>query len=415
MYIYLAGQTNFGNRGCEALVRSSVGIIKTELPDTTIYCPLDNLEQDAQHWPDAKKYGVDYISSPVFSPYIRWWARINRILPLEKIGIPKFNLDPKTTSHLDNISALIMTGGDNITLDYGVMALYQWCSMVEKSIEKGVPAILWAASVGPFNEKPGVEKVMAKHLRRYSAITVRESFSYEYLKSIGVNNVELVADPAFCLEPESCEFSDAVRKIDNKILGLNVSPLIKKFRKNGESADVIDREIVAFIKEVISKTNLSIILISHVDNYDTQIHNSDWHYLSNINSSLNGYSNRVKLAPKNLNAAQVKDLIGSCNYFIGARTHSTIAALSQCVPTISIAYSVKAKGLNKDLFGHQNYVINTPAVNSISLFESLKKLQFEEENIRKTLEDRLPKWRQRAKNSALVLKKCLTDQQLNVE
>lgn len=58
------------------------------------------------------------------------------------------------------------------------------------------------------------------------------------------------------------------------------------------------------------------------------------------------------------NCMQQKYIISQCSYFIGARTHATIAAYSTCVPTLVVGYSVKAKGIAKDLFGtYENYVI----------------------------------------------------------
>ena len=37
--------------------------------------------------------------------------------------------------------------------------------------------------------------------------------------------------------------------------------------------------------------------------------------------------------------------------FVGCRTHSTIAAYSTCVPTLVVGYSIKSRGIAKDLFG----------------------------------------------------------------
>ena len=47
-----------------------------------------------------------------------------------------------------------------------------------------------------------------------------------------------------------------------------------------------------------------------------------------------------------------------CSFFVGARTHSTIAAYSSGVPTLVIGYSVKSRGIATDLFGtYENYVL----------------------------------------------------------
>ena len=60
---------------------------------------------------------------------------------------------------------------------------------------------------------------------------------------------------------------------------------------------------------------------------------------------------------------QYKGYIARMRYFIGARTHATIAAYSNCVPTIVLGYSIKSKGIAKDLFGEEKLVLG---INEIS-------------------------------------------------
>jgi polysaccharide pyruvyl transferase WcaK-like protein len=405
MDFYLAGQTNFGNRGCEALVRSSVSMIKDILPESRFICPLENISRDSKNWPDSEEFNVEYVNSLKFSKYMKWWSRVNKIIPLTVFGIPSIRLDRETQSYIENASAIIMTGGDNITLDYGVMALYQWCGFMEKTMNAGLPTILWAGSVGPFSHLPGVEKNMIKHLQKYKAITVRESVSFNYLKSLGIKNVKLVADPAFCLKPESCEFKHKIKDSNKKYLGLNISPLINRFSKSNKLS--VESEMLDFIKKILNKTDYNILLISHVDYGDTVRHNSDWHYMKSLCDQLTDYHDRLILTPQELNAAQVKDIIGCCEIFIGARTHSTIAALSQCVPTISLAYSVKAIGINIDLFGHQNYVIDKENICSTIIEDYFDRIEEEKEAIRNRLIEKIPEWRKRAIMSAEILKQCI--------
>lgn len=405
MNYYLAGQTNFGNRGCEALVRGTAKMISSQLPGAKILCPLKDIARDSLQWNEADKLGVSFVSCPTFPENLRWWARANRILPMEKFGFPLFQNDEDTVCHLQNASALIMTGGDNLTLDYGVLSLYQWGRFVENAIDIGVPAILWAASVGPFSKNPRVEKVMARHLKRYAAITVRETVTLDYLRSIGVDHAELVADPAFHLTPEPYDFADIVLDTTHQVLGFNVSPLIRKFRKNKSSAKEMDKEIVLFLRQVVDQAEMSVILIPHVDPLDYSVPNSDWHYMKSLFSHLADLGDRVAILPPTLNASQLKSIIGQCDLFIGARTHATIAALSQGVPTVSIAYSTKAIGINRDLFGSTRYVLETPSVSKQSLVDALTLLLSESGEIRAILADKLPEWRERAKLSVDVLQR----------
>ena len=87
------------------------------------------------------------------------------------------------------------------------------------------------------------------------------------------------------------------------------------------------------------------------------------------------------------NCMQQKFIISQCKRFVGARTHSTIAAYSTCVPTLVVGYSVKAKGIAKDLFGNiDNYVLPVQNIaDSDQLTEKYKWLVEHEEEIKSKL------------------------------
>jgi polysaccharide pyruvyl transferase WcaK-like protein len=410
MKFYFAGQSNFGNRGCEALVRSIVGLIKTKYPDANFFCPSSTKTLDEIQWKSATQQGVIFTSVPDFPKSLQWWARGCRVLPvLESLTRPRLASYDNCTQDISSSSAMIFTGGDNLGLDYGVASLYHWANFAEKSIDMGVPAILWAASVGPFTAKPAVEREMVKHLKRYAAITVRESATYEYLQGLGVSGVTQVADPAFTMSPEAFDVADLTFGHNSNILGLNVSPLVRGYRKDEASRDRLDRDVVDFIKDIVTKTDMSVLLVPHVDPLDGSSVNSDSSYMQGLLAQLSQYSGRVKLAPRHLNAAQLKYLISHCRFFIGARTHATIGAFSTGVPTISIAYSVKAKGINRDLFGDTRFVLDTPLVTRDTLHDSLNLLIQEEVATRALLQERIPVFRENAYKSVDVLASVLKD------
>jgi polysaccharide pyruvyl transferase WcaK-like protein len=146
------------------------------------------------------------------------------------------------------------------------------------------------------------------------------------------------------------------------------------------------------------------MLIPHVDPLDGSDENSDSAYMSSLLNVLwqGGYSSeQIALLPRTYNACQLKAVISRCAYFIGARTHATIAALSTGVPTTSIAYSIKAKGINKDLFGHIRYVLETPDLSSITLDEHFSRLQNDRVPIVEMLRAKLPLWCSNSYKSAI--------------
>ena len=92
------------------------------------------------------------------------------------------------------------------------------------------------------------------------------------------------------------------------------------------------------------------------------------------------------------NCMQLKGYISRCRFFIGARTHATIAAYSTFVPTLVLGYSIKSRGIATDLFGSdENYVISIQdLLNEEDLYQAFLWILKNEEKIKEILKDRIP-------------------------
>ena len=408
---YFAGHTHFGNRGCEALIRSTVLLLKEQFGEIEALVPSSDPVRDAAQWPEHAREGVSFVPAPRFPNILRWWYRAVRVLPiLKRLWIPDIKAHPEAARPIDECDAIVLTGGDIITLDYGLPSLIWNVRLIEPWIDKGKPALLWGASVGPFRNDPVIERYMANFLRKLPVITVRESISLSYLESIGVaKNVTLVTDPAFNLPPQRCELPFWPRNPGKGVLGFNVSPLIQKFRPSGESSNVLKDEIVGFLKDTIVKHDISIVLVPHVGPLNGGEFNSDSFYMQSILEKMSGFDERIGMVGGKPNAAELKYVLGKLTYFIGARTHATIGAISSSVPTVSIAYSVKAKGLNRDLFDTDEFVLETPSVSQLALGNALSLLISKESDIRSHLDTILPKWKQDGGKPAILMKAILPE------
>src|SRR5690606_18868608 len=274
------------------------------------------------------------------------------------------------------------------------------------AMRTGKPVSLWGASVGPFSAVPEFERFVTKHLARMSFIGARESVTYRYLtEQLGLGNVVQVADPAFGLTPEPVDVEEFWPANAAGVVGLNLSPLITRYRPKGEDRSVLLDEVTKFVKEVAA-SGYGVLLVPHVVPLTGATKNNDAFYMQGIIDRV-GSLDSVRMAAPRLNAAQLKHVLSMCRFFIGARTHATIAALSSGVPTGSIAYSVKAKGINQDLFGHTNYVLDTAMVSAKSLSELASKLVAEEEPIRERLASAMPEWRSLAARNVESLREVL--------
>ena len=418
MRIYLQGQEHYGNRGCEALVRSTVEMLNNEFRNVEILVPSVHMESDLRQWPNAAKKGVQYTSAmSAVDSRVLWWTRIVRKAPFifSERWFPKSHIPENISRDINSSDAVVVIGGDTITLDNSIQFLIQQLQLSEVALDAGIPTIIWAASIGPFDKYRQIEKYVCRWLSRMSAITVRESATFEYLQQLGIDNVQLVTDPAFILKPELMELDEFWPEESPKgVLGFNISPLIRNIRAQHEAESVLVQEITEFLSEVLESRDFSVLLVPHVQGFRNR-DNGDSVYMERIRRKLSNFGRRITMVPDGKNATQLKYAIAKCRMFIGARTHSTIAALSSKVPTISIAYSRKAIGINKDLFGHLNYVLETPKVACKTLSKKMDLLIQDEENIREILGKYIPIWKDRAYGSINALGKVLQkDSQLRV-
>lgn len=408
--IYLTGQSNFGNRGCEALVRSTAQVIRERLGPVEFLVPSLDAARDARQWPDAAASGVRFVTSPPMPWRYLQWSRISSRLPvLTRLPWPGFLANAELRRDIESCDLLLAIGGDSYCLDYGLDSLFYFAAIGDQGLRQGKPVMLWGASVGPFSNLPGVEKQMIAHFARLTALTVRESHSIGYLKDIGVaDKVAAVVDSAFALEPQEVDVSGfwpAAR--EEGLLGLNISPLIEQLRaRHGKGERVID-EVARFVRNAVVRSGLAVLLVPHVDPLDGGTRNSDSATMSRLLRQTVDLDGWVRMVPPGMNATQLKYVISRCRYFIGARTHATIAALSSGVPTVSIAYSVKARGINADLFGHQRFVLDACEVSATTLADSLLLLQREEAPIRSLLAERMPEWQRRAGSGVEELQRLL--------
>jgi len=408
MKVYLAGQYNFGNRGNEALVRSIFDIVHSRFPDAELLVPTADMQRDSGQWPGMSEARGRFVGAVTNVPVIRWWERLaSRIPPVRQLWEPRFSLPTVVAEAIVECDVVLMIGGDIISLDYHPGSLFFWSGLMDAAHRAGKPTMLFAASVGPFTSNPVIERFMVNHLRRYSAISIRESASFSYVKRLGIDTAVLTADPAFCLTPEAVDLGPLYGPGKPGVLAFNVSPLVNESWVRAGNTGSLISECVAFIRRVLAETPLSLLLLPHVDPLDGSDWNSDSVFMRGLLMELGETDGRVELLRRGLNAAQLKYVISRSRYLIAARTHATIAGWSQCVPTASIAYSIKARGLNQDLFDSLDYVVETPKVSQYTLWEAYSRLAEREGDIKALLAKRIPTWRAKAMSNVDVLASVL--------
>ncbi|MGQ7884882.1 polysaccharide pyruvyl transferase family protein [Paenibacillus sp. WC2504] len=360
------------NRGCEAIVRASTSIIKEKMKGAEVFLASGKPETDRIL---SKVDGI-YDGSPrSIKRYSYEWL-------LSSVNVKLFNnesyalgkIHNNIVKHIPQMDICLSIGGDNYC--YGEQP--GWYEINKRVKAQGKKLVLWGCSIG--QEDMSYRKL--EDLKLFDLILARETLTYQMLKSKGLNNVKLCADAAFTMEKEELELPSGWQ-LGNTV-GLNFSPLV--WKKNEKSQTAV-RDLITHI---LKTTDMTIALTPHV----MENGNNDYEILQKYYEEFQ-HTGRVILLPSHLNAIQYKGYISRMRFFIGARTHATIAAYSNFVPTMVLGYSVKSKGIAKDIFGEEKLVLGIEEIsNSLRLISKFDEMVREEETIKETLQVSIPRIKQ---------------------
>lgn len=385
MRILFYGNGGSGNHGCEAIVRGTVELLGT---DSNTFCVRSaNMDED-------NLYGLNQLAE--ISP-----ARAERkknlsfLCAFAKLKLTGNYTDMDGLDYLPGISAAasktdvaLSVGGDNYC--YDGTEIYGWLNRAYH--KAGIKTVLWGCSVEP---EVAAKEAVAKDLAKYNLIVARESITYEAVKQVQKNTV-LSPDPAFFMKPMKCAVD--ARLESGNVIGINASPHILKCESASGMAYENYKQLIRYI---LSETNASIALIPHV----VWSSNDDRKVLRQLYDDFDQDPRLVLV--EDHTAPELKYIISQCSFFVGARTHATIAAYSSCVPTLVVGYSVKARGIARDLFGTEDgYVLPVQDLKEPGeLTNGFRKLWEEKAAVQKSLENTLPNYLSAARQAVNAINK----------
>ncbi len=400
--VIITGISNTLNNGCWAMAESVMSMLEKNFPDLELYYLTDARSEDEKRlsknnrkffympWTkiDIPKIRVLYA---FFSAFIIF---INFLL----MRVFRINIFYREFSKIFAKSDLIIDlSGDSISRDYNDYSVFLQILPLIFALIINKKYMLYAQSIGPF-KKNVLYKVVKHVLKKSSLITARENITVSILKKAGINkNVKLTADSAFLLQPDN-NINFILKKFDivferNKYAAVSISYLLCRYfndpRLNSSS---FFGTLARILDEIVEKYNIYIIFVPHVMIGEI----NDLHASFEVFRKMEHRDKTVIITEK-YNGAQLKAIIGKCEFIIASRMHAAIAAFSQYVPVLIFSYNHKTHGIIGNMLKMPECIIDVRKI-EVEVFE--KKLREKVEYLVKNLNS----LKEKLKDSVEVLK-----------
>lgn len=370
MKVSITNHTGARNRGCEALVLCKIFGLTRTLDNPSFTLHSNDPVYDAWRFSGLTDLCWSYLTNTPNHPK---YLRLNRIaystLNLLEYALPRINgVNVQSIKTIKKADLVVASGGDIFTSDYNNMRKH----LAYPILSTKNRIYLCSQSIGPFNRQD--KEYFLRVTDGIGAISAREKDTYDYLRTIDVqSDIHLTADVAFTLPaPNKDEVCLILKKHYNltnteNLVALSISQGIIKYSK-------LDQEYYyttfARLCDALIDIGKKIILIPHVVEKDPA--NNDIIACHEVIKRTTHDSGILVLDGES-NASLLKGIIGCCECLIGTRTHATIAAMSQGVPTVSIAYSRKAYGITKDVYGEhlgERLVVDARKIDLTSILDA---------------------------------------------
>lgn len=380
----LGAALDTGNMGVSALSVSLIGLIKEIIPNAEIYLLIGNQNSIPQSIIINKKPEkiniVNYRLSPksefrhhlfviLLAAFLQRFAFTGKFREAIVRRIPWL----KIVSCADFIGDI--RGGDSFSDIYGFSRFF-WGILPLISIKLiKKPYTLLPQTYGPYKSK--LSKILSRYILSHAEnIITRDQRSINTINVLlGEKSqkriIQYCPDVAFWLKstmPKNLRIFPTIEfKESKRIIGLNINGLLYNGGYTGKNMFMLKCDYADYIKQLINKvlieTQYEILLIPHTFGSIEDV-NSDNFASKFVHGQIeNKLRKRVHIVQGVYNQNEIKGIINLCSFFVGSRMHACIAAISQGIPTIALAYSHKFEGVFNSIgFGH--YVIDAKKVDT---------------------------------------------------
>jgi len=250
-----------------------------------------------------------------------------------------------------------------------------------------------------------LKTLMRFALNRVDLITTRDPLSLNVLKSLRIKTPSyLTSDYAFLLESEPIDLGyhllrvAGIPKNDKVRIGISLKDWNSELKASFKS-EVPSRKIVPYRNAVIEAINIILTKLDAIIVIFPFEVSPKYDDLAIARSTKNSISkslaDRVFILTEDYQPEQMKAMIGTMDIFIGTRFHSIVFALSMYVPTISIGYMQKNRGL-MEMMGLKDWLLDFSTLTTDKLVDMTLKLLKERNEVITVIKSKLPNFQKDA-------------------
>lgn len=348
----LGASLDSGNRGVDALGESVVSLIRGVEPSADINFHYYSSVGGTRRIGGPTGEQVAVVNCRL-SPRSRPGEHIAVILlaaMLYRIGLRGPARRNRWLSALLDASFIAdIRGGDSLSDIYGLRRFVVGSLPLLSALLLGRPYVLLAQTYGPFRT-PAARWLAALTLRRAAQVWTRDRRCIPTVEALAGRTPHFSPDVAFTLAPDRpadvpLEPSSMDLETAPVLVGLNVSGLLymggytgnNMFGLRSNYRDVVERVVATLLE----RTTATILIVPHT--FGAEMEEAACAAL--LEATMRRHPGRVARVAARLRAGEVKWLIGRTHFFVGARMHACIGALSQRVPTVGLGYSDKFIGV----------------------------------------------------------------------
>ncbi|MBN2020391.1 MAG: polysaccharide pyruvyl transferase family protein [Sedimentisphaerales bacterium] len=364
---FLGASLGGGNLGVRALAESAMKCVVSRWPDAEVTL-LGTGSTEGSYNVEllGRTYSVEtmairicpnvFLACHIFVLLLLAW--IFRMIPSRRLKEYLLSRNACARKLVSMDLVVDISGGDSFSDIYGIGRFLKRFLLKLLVVQFGKKLVLLPQTYGPF--KHAVPRLIGKYVLKHADIIyARDKESRDYVcRLLGREDVServrLMPDVAFVLDPKKpgtieVDFQKERRQRNLFVVGLNISGLLFNggYSKGNMFGLAIDyrRLIDRVIDDVLKRDNTVVVLIPHVYGKKGSVEN-DYEVCRQVYAGISEkYAGRIFLNGRQYDHKETKNLIGDCDLLIGSRMHACIAAMSQTVPAVGLAYSRKFRGV----------------------------------------------------------------------